>query len=76
MAYRYLLVKRFILVNAVALGLVGAAYLQGWLAGLFVSHTLVLTGTIFLVFLFGLVLCGVKVLAHQYRIERRQDGQP
>jgi hypothetical protein len=76
MAYRYLLVMRFALVNVIAIGLVGAAYLQGWLAGLFVSHTLVLTGAIFLVFLYGLVLCGVKVWRTSIELNDVKTGSP
>ena len=76
MAYRYLLVMRFALVNVIAIGLVGAAYLQGWLAGLFVSHPLVLTGAIFLVFLYGLVLCGVKVWRTSIELNDVKTGSP
>ena len=76
MAYRYLLVMRFALVNVIAIGLVGAAYLQGWLAGLFVSHTLVLTGAIFLVFLYGLVLSGVKVWRTSIELNDVKTGSP
>jgi hypothetical protein len=76
MAYRYLLVIRFVLINVVAIGLVGAAYLQGWLAGLFVSHTLILTGTIFLVFLYGLMLCGIKVWRTSAELNDVKTGSP
>jgi hypothetical protein len=76
MAYRYLLVIRFVLINAVAVGLIGAAYLQGWLAGLFVSHTLILTSTIFLVFFYGLVLCGIKIWRTSVELNDVKTGSP
>ena len=61
MAQRYLLVLRFALINIVAAGLLAAAYLQGWLDGLFERTTLILSGIVFAVFVYGLVLCAIKV---------------
>ncbi len=61
MTHRYLLVMRFALVNIVAFALAGAAWLQGWLAGLFEPMTAILSGIIFVVFLYGLALCGLQV---------------
>ena len=61
MAHRYLLVMRFALINIVAFALIGAAWLQGWLAGLFEPVTAILSGIIFATFLYGLALCGIKV---------------
>ena len=52
---------RFALVNIVAFALAGAAWLQGWLAGLFEPMTAILSGIIFVVFLYGLALCGLQV---------------
>jgi hypothetical protein len=39
MLYRYLLIVRFALVNLVAVALTAAAFLQGWLDGLFTTDT-------------------------------------
>jgi len=61
MGHRYLLVLRFALINIVAFALIGAAWLQGWLEGLFEPMTAILSGIIFATFLYGLVLCGIKV---------------
>ncbi len=61
MAHRFLLVLRYALINIVAAGLIAAAWMQDWLAGLFEPDTAVLSGIIFAVFLYGLVLCGEKV---------------
>ena len=61
MTHRYLLILRFALINIVAFALTGAAWLQGWLAGLFEPLTAILSGIIFAVFLYGLALCGYKV---------------
>lgn len=61
MAQRYLLVLRFALINIVAAGLLAAAFLQGWLDGLFERTTLILSGIVFAVFVYGLVLCAIKI---------------
>ena len=59
--YRYLLIVRFALINIVAVGLLAGAYLQGWLDVVLSGYLVELSAVIFLVFLFGLVLCGAKV---------------
>ncbi|MGI9386314.1 MAG: MotA/TolQ/ExbB proton channel family protein [Methyloligellaceae bacterium] len=61
MAHRYLLVLRFALVNVVAIALLAAIYLQGWLDGLTDRMTLILCGVVFSVFIYGLILCGAKI---------------
>ncbi len=61
MSHRYLLVMRFALLNLVAFALLAAAYLQGWLDGLFDRTTFILSAIVFAVFLYGLALCGFKV---------------
>jgi len=52
---------RFALVNLVAFGLLAAAWLQGWLEGLFEKNTLILSAIIAGVFVYGLALCGFKI---------------
>jgi len=76
MQYRYLLVVRFALVNLVAVALLGAAYLQGWLDGFFTVHLKELSGGIFLVFLYGLVVCGARIWSHGVALNRVKAGAP
>ncbi|MEC9153999.1 MAG: MotA/TolQ/ExbB proton channel family protein [Pseudomonadota bacterium] len=59
--HRYLLFLRFLLINLVAVSLLFAAWLQGWLDGIFVPVTMELSLGIFTVFLFGLFTCGHRV---------------
>lgn len=61
MAHRYLLVLRFALVNMVAAALSAAAWMQGWLTGLFDPLTATLSGIIFAVFLYGLMICAFRI---------------
>lgn len=61
MHYRYLLVAHFLLVNVLATGFGLAAYLQGWLDPILNAHLLELSGAIFLVFLYGMVLAAFKI---------------
>ncbi len=76
MLYRYLLFFRFLLANIVAATLLGAAYFQGWLDGIIGAHLRELSLLIFLVFLYGLVLCGVKVWRHSVELNRLKAGIP
>ena len=74
--YRYLLVVRFALVNIVATGLLVAAYLQGWLDGLLSMYLMELSGIIFLVFLYGLGLCGASIWRHSVELNDIKTGRP
>ncbi len=74
MLYRYLLVVRFALVNMVAAALLFAAYMQGWLDGVFAERLRELSGGIFLVFLYGLVLCGARVWRHSVELNDVNAG--
>ena len=56
--YRYLLFVRFMLANIVATTLLAGAYLQGWLDGILGAYLNELSLLIFVVFLYGLILCG------------------
>lgn len=76
MSHRYLLVLRFALLNLVAFSLVAAAYLQGWLDGLFAKYTLSLSALIFAVFLYGLVLCGLKIWQTSVALNQVKSGDP
>lgn len=74
MAHRYLLVMRFALINIVAFALLAAAWLQGWLAGLFDKTTFILAAIIFTVFLYGLALCAWKVWQASVAINDLKSG--
>ena len=74
--YRYLLIVRFALINIVAVGLLAGAYLQGWLDVVLSAHLVELSAVIFLVFLFGLVLFGVKVWRYSVELNNIQAGTP
>jgi len=76
MLYRYLLVVRFVLVNLVATALLAAAYMQGWLDGVFAETLRELSGGIMLVFLYGLGLCGVQVWSHSVQLNQLKAGAP
>ncbi len=76
MLYRYLLFVRFALVNTVATGLLVAAYLQGWLDGVLTAYLMELSVVIFLVFLYGLVLCGVQIWRHSVELNDVKAGTP
>ena len=74
--YRYLLVLRFAVFNMVAFGLGVAVYFQGWLEGALEGYTAWLSGTIFLVFLFGLGLCADRVWRTSRELNDIRDGLP
>ncbi len=74
--HRYLLVMRFMLVNLVAMSFLAAAYLQGWLDGLFISYTMELSAVIFVVFVYGLVLCGAKTWRITVELNDVKMGTP
>jgi hypothetical protein len=74
--YRYLLFIRFTLVNLVAAALLVAAYLQGWLDGLINAHLAELSEFIFVVFLYGLALCGAKVWRQSVDLNDLKAGTP
>ncbi|MGI9384556.1 MAG: MotA/TolQ/ExbB proton channel family protein [Methyloligellaceae bacterium] len=76
MSHRYLLVLRFALMNLVAMSLVAAAYLQGWLNGLLAKYTMSLSAVIFGVFLYGLVLCGLKIWQTSVALNQVKSGTP
>jgi hypothetical protein len=76
MYYRYLLVVRFILLNAVAFSLLFASYLQGWIDGVFADTTLELSLVIFAVFAYGLVLCAIKIWLTSADLNDLAPGPP
>ncbi len=76
MLYRYLLIVRFALVNIVAVAMLTGIYLQGWLDAVLSAHLVELSFIIFLVFLYGLVLCGFKVWRHSVDLNDIKAGTP
>ncbi len=76
MLYRYLLFMRFALANIVATTLLAAAYFQGWLDGLLAAHLVEMSVFIFLVFLYGLALCGARVWQHGVELNGINAGTP
>ena len=76
MLYRYLLVVRFALINLVAAALLVATYMQGWLDGVFAERLREMSGAIFLVFLYGLAVCGVRVWRHSVELNQLKAGVP
>ena len=76
MLFRYLLIVRFALVNIVAVGLLAGAYLQGWLDVVISAHLVELSIVIFLVFLYGLVLCSAKIWRHSVELNDIKAGTP
>ena len=76
MSHRYLLVLRFALMNLVAVSLATAAYLQGWLNGLFAKYTFSLSALIVAVFLYGLAVCGLKIWETSVALNQVKSGSP
>jgi hypothetical protein len=76
MGYRYLLLVRFILINAVSAAIVTAVYLQGWLNGMFVQNTIEFVLLIIAVFLYGLIVCAVKVWRTCAELNDIRSGTP
>jgi hypothetical protein len=74
--YQYLLIVRFALINIVAVGLLAGAYLQGWLDVVLSAYLVELSAVIFLVFLYGLVLCGAKVWRYSVELNNIQAATP
>jgi MotA/TolQ/ExbB proton channel family len=76
MNYRYLLLVRFILINFVSVSILFAVYLQGWLDSMFVKNTREFVFLIFLVFIYGLVICAFKVWRTCAELDDIRSGNP
>ena len=74
--HKYVLALRFALVNLVGFVLVISAYFQGWLQGLFEKYTWTLSIIMCAVFLYGLVLCGLKIWQISTALNDIRDGTP
>jgi hypothetical protein len=71
---RYLLLLRFALINLVALALIAAVWLQGWLDEMIRSDTTHLCALIGLVFLLGLGRCGRRVMQTSVELNELRAG--
>lgn len=69
-----MLVQRFVLINGVLAALAMAAILQGWLGGLFGRFTWPMTAVIGGVFLYGIVMAGVRVWGTSRALNEIRSG--
>ena len=76
MEYRYLLVVRFCLINFIFTSIVFAIYLQGWLDAMFSGETVALVLFIFVVFIYGLSLCGARIWQTTVELNDIKTGSP
>lgn len=74
--HRHLLALRFALLNVVAAGLLTAVYLQGWLDGALSGYTAWMTLGICGVFVFGLLLCAMRILRINHELNAVGEGSP
>jgi hypothetical protein len=72
-SYRYLLVLRFLVLNLVAVALLGAAWLKGWIGVVFAGDSTQLVSVIAAVFAFGLASCARKVFMTSSEINQLRD---
>lgn len=72
----WLLLLRFVIVNVVAVGVVVAIWLQGWLDAAFEGHTGWLIGLIVVVFVYGFVFCLFKVIVVSRELTSVRAGTP
>lgn len=76
MNYRYLLLVRFILFNVISISLIVVLYLLGWLDAMFVKNTREFVLIIFAVFLYGLVICSIKIWQTCTELNDIRSGDP
>ena len=74
--HRFLLLLRFLLVNLVGFGLLGAAYLQGWVAKAMAGDSTGMVLLIFGLFVVGLVLCGWKIWRASHELNQIKSYDP
>jgi hypothetical protein len=72
-SYRYLLMLRFFVLNLVAVALLGAAWLRGWVTTVFAGDSTQLVLVIAIVFAFGLVSCGRKIILTSAEINQLKE---
>ena len=74
--YRYLLIFRFVLLNAACFGVLGAAWLRGWLDAMLESSARLMCLGIFATFLIGLVICALKIVRTSLELNQVREGRP
>ena len=74
--YRYLLIFRFALLNAACFGVLGAAWLQGWLDDMLASSARLMCLGIFATFLVGFATCALKIVRTSLDLDHVRDGRP
>lgn len=74
--YRYLLLFRFVLLNAACFGVLGAAWMQGWLDAMLESSARLMCLGIFATFLVGFVICAFKVVRTSLELDRIREERP
>ena len=74
--YQFLLLFRFALTNIIAFALLGAAWYQGFIAMVATADQTRICGIIFLVFIVGLGLCGLRVWQTSRELNQLKDFDP
>lgn len=74
--YRYLLIVRFGLINLVAVSMLGAAYLQGWLKAILEADLIELSAAIVVLFVYGLVHCTIAIWKTTTELNAVGEGAP
>jgi biopolymer transport protein ExbB/TolQ len=72
-SFRYLLVLRFLVLNLVAVALLGAAWLKGWVGAAFSGDSTQLVAVIALVFAVGLASCARKIFLTSSELNQLTD---
>ena len=72
--HQHVLLMRFALLNAVGFALCIAAYFQRWLDGLFVANVRLAALIIVAVFIYGLVLCAIKIWQTTQALDEIRGG--
>ena len=76
MDYRYLLLVRFLLINVISASLLTVAYFQGWLSGVFSDSTREFVLIICAVFLYGFIICTIKIWQTCSELDEVKTGHP
>lgn len=74
--HHHLLVLRFALLNIVVSGFLVAVYLQGWLDDALQGYTGWLTFGICAVFVFGMLLCALRIWHTNYELNALRQNDP
>lgn len=74
--YHYLLLLRFLLINLLGFGLVGAAYVQGWVEMVYVADVSNLSIVISAVFLAALGYCAMRVFETSHELNQVKAFDP